>query len=32
LVQVLLDCGLSERTIQKLLGENFLRAFSLLRP
>lgn len=32
LVQVLLDAGLSERRIQKLLGENFLRAFERLRP
>jgi len=32
LVQVLLDAGLSERTIRKLLGENFLRAFGRLRP
>lgn len=32
LVQVLLDAGLSERAIQKLLGENFLRAFQRLRP
>jgi membrane dipeptidase len=32
LVQVLLDAGLSERIVQKLLGENFLRAFGRLRP
>jgi membrane dipeptidase len=32
LVQVLLDAGLSERAIHKLLGENFLRAFARLRP
>lgn len=32
LVQVLLNAGLSERTIQKILGENFLRAFGRLRP
>jgi membrane dipeptidase len=31
LVQVLLDAGLGERVIQKLLGENFLRAFQRLR-
>lgn len=32
LVQVLLDAGLSERAIHKLLGQNFLRAFRRLRP
>jgi membrane dipeptidase len=32
LVQVLLDAGLRERVIQKLLGQNFLRAFQRLRP
>jgi membrane dipeptidase len=31
LVQALLEHGLSERVIQKLLGENFLRAFGELR-
>lgn len=31
LVQALLDHGLSERAIQKLLGENFLRALTQLR-
>jgi membrane dipeptidase len=32
LVQVLLDAGLRERVVQKLLGQNFLRAFQRLRP
>jgi membrane dipeptidase len=32
LVQALLQHGLSERAVQKLLGENFLRALALLRP
>jgi membrane dipeptidase len=32
LVQVLLDAGLSQRCVQKVLGENFLRAFGRLRP
>jgi membrane dipeptidase len=32
LVQVLLQAGLSERCVQKVLGENFLRAFARLRP
>lgn len=32
LVQVLLDAGLSERCVRKVLGENFLRAFARLRP
>ena len=32
LVQYLLDAGLSEVTVQKVLGGNFLRAFGLLRP
>jgi membrane dipeptidase len=32
LVQVLLDAGLSERCVQKVLGGNFLRAFERLRP
>jgi membrane dipeptidase len=32
LVQVLLEAGLSERAIHKLLGDNFLRAFQRLRP
>ena len=31
LVQALLDAGLSERAIHKLLGDNFLRAFQRLR-
>lgn len=31
LVQVLLDAGLSERCVRKVLGENFLRAFGRLR-
>lgn len=31
LVQVLLQAGLSERCVQKMLGENFLRAFARLR-
>lgn len=32
LVQVLLEAGLSERCVRKLLGENFLSAFARLRP
>jgi membrane dipeptidase len=32
LVQALLDAGLGERVIRKLLGANFLRAFAALRP
>ena len=32
LVQVLLDAGLPERCVRKVLGENFLRAFARLRP
>jgi len=32
LVQVLLETGLAERQIEKILGANFLRAFALLRP
>lgn len=32
LVQALLDHGLAERAVLKLLGANFLRALSLLRP
>jgi membrane dipeptidase len=32
LVQHLLDRGLSDRQIEKILGGNFLRAFGLLRP
>lgn len=32
LVQALLDRGLDERVIRKLLGENFLRSFERLRP
>jgi membrane dipeptidase len=32
LVQALLQHGLSERAVQKLLGANFLRALALLRP
>ncbi len=32
LVQVLLDRGVRERQVEKILGGNFLRAFSLLRP
>jgi membrane dipeptidase len=32
LVQVLLEAGLSERCVRKVLGENFLRAFARLRP
>lgn len=32
LVQYMLDEGLSERTIRRVLGENFLTAFARLRP
>jgi membrane dipeptidase len=32
LVQALLDAGFSQRSIRKLLGENFLRALQQLRP
>lgn len=31
-VQYLLDAGLKEKTVSKVLGGNFLRAFALLRP
>jgi len=32
LVQALLDHGIAERSVHKLLGQNFLRSFQLLRP
>ncbi len=32
LVQHLLDAGLAEATVQKILGSNYLRAMALLRP
>lgn len=32
LVQYMLDAGFSETRVRKILGENFLRAFAMLRP